>query len=151
MTPKQPARRFLAPQARAGNGLGYLGRPERDLPIVADEKHVVDRIKGATSLSDEPEALSKTEWTAHIDKRAKLLAEQQQKFESKTRDQARRLMDFETRLTTAQQEARNRCIDVSSEVRLLRHMQQSGKEVRHLERRLGSVERKVWRDMDEAA
>jgi hypothetical protein len=143
---RRPARRFLAPQARSGNGLGYLGQPDREYPLAPDPPDVVARIGEARAMCDEPEALDAQDYRLHIDKRAIMLAEQQQKFESRAREQSRRLMDFETRLVSAHDEARRRCIDVSSEVRLLKHMQQSGKEVRHLERRLGAVERKVWRD-----
>lgn len=146
-------RRFLAPKARAGNGMGYISQPLRPLEskTTADEPHIVERIASATSLCDEPEALTADEWKAHIDKRAISAEEQRRKFESAARDRERRLMDFEQRLTTAHAEARRRCIDVSSEVRLLKHMQANGKQVRHLEQRLGAVERKVWRDIDQAA
>jgi hypothetical protein len=34
---------------------------------------------------------------------------------------------------------------------VLRRMQAAGKQVRHLENRLVVVERKVWRDLDQAA
>lgn len=148
-----PARRFLAPKARAGNGHGYLTQPTRPLEstINADEEHIVERVLSATAMCDEPEALTEAEWKAHIDKRAITAEEQRRKFESAARDRERRLMDFEQRLVTAHAEARRRCIDVSSEVRLLKHMQSSGKQVRHLEQRLGAVERKVWRDFDQAA
>jgi hypothetical protein len=147
-----PARRFLAPKARAGTGTGYLSQPLRPLEskATADEPHVVERIAGATNLCDEPEALTRDEWEAHIDKRAKAIEEQRRKFESAARDRERRLLTFEQRLTTAHAEARRRCVDVSSEIRLLRHMQSSGKQVRHLEQRLGAVERKVWREIDAA-
>jgi hypothetical protein len=30
---------------------------------------------------------------------------------------------------------------------LVQHMRNAGKHVRHLERRLGAIERKVWRDV----
>jgi phage gp16-like protein len=52
----------------------------------------------------------------------------------------------------ATREARSakRRIDVGSEVRFLRLMQQQGKKVRHLEQRLVLIERKVYRE-DEAA
>lgn len=148
-----PARRFLAPQARAGDGIGYLSQPSRPLESTtnADPEHVVERVLSATAMCDEPEALTQAEWEVHIDKRAILAEEQRRKFESAARDRDRRLMDFEERLVTAQTEARRRCIDVTSEVRLLRHMQSNDKQVRHLEQRLGAVERKVWRDLDQAA
>ena len=145
-----PTRRFLAPQGRSGNGLGYLSQPGREYPQAPDPPDVVARIAEARAMCDEPEALDRQDYELHIDQRAKEHAEQQRKFETARREQARRLMDFEQRLTTAHQEARRRCIDVTSEIRLLRHMQQSGKQVRHLEQRLGAVERKVWRDQDAA-
>lgn len=145
------ARRFLAPQARAGNGHGYTSTPEREYPQAPDPPDIVARIGEARAMCDEPEALDAQDHRLHIDERAKEQAEQLRKFESARRDQARRLMNFETRLVTAQTEARRKCIDVSSEVRLLKHMQQSGKQVRHLEQRLGAVERKVWRELGEAA
>lgn len=147
------SRRFLAPKARAGNGHGYLSQPLRPLTStsIPDEPHIVERIASATNLADEPETLTRDEWDIHIDKRAKAAEEQRRKFESAARDRERRLLTFEQRLVTAQTEARKRCIDVTSEVRLLKHMQTAGKQVRHLERRLGAVERKVWRDLDQAA
>lgn len=149
----RPARRFLAPGARAGDGHGYLNKPQTRLDATqeADPPEVVALIASATRTQDEPEGLDAEEWTQHIDKRAKELEEQRRKFESASRDRERRLLTFEDRLVTAHAEARKRCIDVSSEIRLLRHMQSAGKEVRHLERRLGAVERKVWRELDEAA
>lgn len=100
----------------------------------------------ARAMIEEPEPLDAQQWTDHVNERAKRDAEQRQKFEAAAREQARRLMDFETRLVSAHDQARLRCIDVSSEVRLVRHMQQQGKNVRHLEKRLYTIERKVWKD-----
>lgn len=145
------ARRFLAAQARAGNGHGYLSQPEREYPLAADPPDVVERIASRTSMCDEPEALDAQDYKMHVDQRAKEHAEQQRKFETRQREQARRLMDFEQRLVTAQTEARMRRIDVTREVRLLRNMQQAGKQVRHLEQRLFALERKACRELDEAA
>jgi predicted RNase H-like nuclease (RuvC/YqgF family) len=141
-----PARRFLAAQARAGNGLGYLSQPDREFPTVADPPEVVARIAEARTIRDEPEALDTGDYRRHIDKRAKLVEDQRQKFETKAREQARRLMNFEERLTAVREQARRRHIDISSEVRLLRHMRQSAKRIRHLEQRLGALERRIWRD-----
>jgi DNA repair exonuclease SbcCD ATPase subunit len=146
MDARPPARRFLAPQARSGNGLGYLSQPAREFPIAADPPEVVERVAAQTDWRDEPEGLDRLDYELHIDERAIQHAEQQRKFETAQREQARRLMDFEQRLVTAHKEAQRRCIDVASEVRLLRHMQSAGKQVRHLEQRLGVIERKVWRD-----
>lgn len=95
---------------------------------------------------DEPQALTKRQWKDHVDKRSKMAEEQRQKFETAQREQSRRLLSFEQRLVSAHDEARKRCIDVREEVRLVRHMQDKGKNVRHLEARLFVIERKVWKD-----
>lgn len=121
-----PKGRFLAPKARPGDGHGYVDIPELGMRL-------------------EPECLDEQDWAMHIDKRAKDMAVQQQKFEEAAREQTRRLLTFEERLVSAHEEARRRCIDVSSEVRLVRHMQEQRKNVRHLEKRLFVIEQKVWR------
>lgn len=146
--PRNPARRFLAAGARGGNGHGYLSTPQRELPLLADEKDVLDRIATATSMSDEPESLDAQDWKAHIDERHKTIEQQRRKFEAARIDQERRLLTFEQRLVKTQAEARRQHIDVSGEVRQLRHMQAKAKDVRHLETRLGTMERKVYRDVD---
>lgn len=125
--PYEPRRRFLAPMARPGDGLGYIDIPE-------------------LGMRGEPEALDADDWKRHVDLRSKRDEEQRQKFEAVSREQARRLLSFEERLVSAHEEARRRCVDVSSEVRLVRHMQVRGKNVRHLEARLFVIERKVWKD-----
>lgn len=48
--PRQPAGRFLGP-------IGLRYKPLRDLPLVRDEQDLVDRIKAATSIRDEPECI----------------------------------------------------------------------------------------------
>jgi hypothetical protein len=54
-----PSRKFLAPRAAAGSdGLGYRSTPLRPLPIVADQTETVERIRSATNIADEPEAIS---------------------------------------------------------------------------------------------
>src|SRR5690349_7648263 len=130
--PNPDAPRFLAPKARRGDGWGYADIPQ-------------------LGMREEPECLTENEWLAHVAKRAQDFEEQQRKFEEAKLEQARRLKTFEERLESATREARTakRRIDVVNEVRLLRHMQQSGKEVRHLERRLYLLERKVWRQGDD--
>lgn len=131
-TPKQPKPskpRFLAPKGRRGDGLGYVDNPHM-------------------AMREEPECLSAQEWRDHVEKRADTAAEQLQKFEDRKREEARRLLTFEERLTAAMAHARTAKwrADISSEVRLLRQMQAAGKEVRHLEKRLHMIERKVWRE-----
>lgn len=137
--------RFLLPRAGRGDGLGYIDRPLRELQP-GDPPERVEAIRSASAMIDEPECLDADDWALHIDKRAKFAEEQRQKFEEASRERERRLMGFEQRLVAAQTEARRRCIDVTREVRLLQDMQARQKSVRHLEQRLGVVERKVWRD-----
>lgn len=100
---------------------------------------------------DEPQALTKRQWKDHVNERSKRDEEQRRKFEAAAIEQARRLMSFEERLVSAHDEARRRCVDVSSEVRLVRHMRDQGKAVRHLETRLFVIERKVWSELEDAA
>ena len=116
-------------------------------PRVASDAESLGYTELASRAGDELEPLDAQQWAAHIDERAKRDEEQRQKFEAASREQARRLMNFEERLVSAHDEARRRCIDVSSEVRLVRHMRNTGKSVRHLETRLFAIERKVWKDM----
>lgn len=118
-------RRFLASKARQGDGFGYVDRPEM-------------------AMRDEPEALTAEEHARHIDQDSRRAAEQQQAYESAQRERERRLMTFDQRLAKAQLEAKRKVIDISSELWALRQMQHAGKKVRHLETRLGAIERKVW-------
>jgi hypothetical protein len=149
-------KRFLAPQGRSGDGHGYLTQPQRPYPEHADADELyreAERVAAASAMCDEPEALSLEEWSAHIDERAKEFAKQQQKFEDAQREQARRLLTFEERLdvvTAAARQARHR-VDITRDLALLRHMAQSGKGVRHLERRLFLIERKVFSKPDAEA
>lgn len=59
-----PARKFIAPQARSGDGHGYLNRPPRPLPEAIDpigdyrDAELVAKIADATDYCDEPEAIS---------------------------------------------------------------------------------------------
>jgi hypothetical protein len=136
--------RFLMPGGGQGpERLGYSHEPLRRLQPDTDETK--DRIASATDLRDEPESLDFDDYGRFIDPEKVMRERQRIKLEIAERERNRRLLSFEERLQSAQAEARLRRIDVTSEVRLLKHMQQSGKEVRHLERRLGAVERKVWR------
>jgi hypothetical protein len=137
--------RFLMPGGGQGpERLGYSHEPLRRLN--SDTPETKDRIAAATDLRDEPESLDLEDYKRFIDPEKVMRERQRIRLEVAELERARRLLSFEERLTIAQVEARSRRIDVTSEVRLLKHMQQSGKEVRHLEQRLGVVERKVWRN-----
>jgi hypothetical protein len=127
--------RYLAPKARRGDGHGYVDMP-------------------AMGMHEEPECLTEAEWKLHVARtEGETDEERKQAFAAKQLEDARRLLSFEDRLTAATAEARasKHRLDISSEVRLLRQMQQQGKEVRHLEQRLFVIERKVWRADKDAA
>lgn len=94
----------------------------------------------------EPQPLSDDEYEIHVLGRAQTLAQQQAAIEQARLAQAQRLLTAEERLKRVQDEARCRCIDISSDARLLRMMLTSGKQARHVERKLGMVERRVYRE-----
>lgn len=120
------ARRFLAPKARAGNGFGYVDKPEM-------------------AMRDEPEALTAEEHALHIDQDSKRAAEQQKAFDDAQREKKWRMMTFDQGLADVQLEAQAKRIDISSDLWAIRQMQRAGKKVRHLEARLGAIRRKVYR------
>lgn len=55
---RAPGRRFLAAQARSGNGHGYVTQPPRKVGKAPDSPEVVEQIAAAVSLTDEPECIS---------------------------------------------------------------------------------------------
>jgi hypothetical protein len=102
----------------------------------------------ALAMRDEPEALSRDDYERHVLGRAFSAAEQQAALEAVVLERERRVMSIEERFAAAQVEARRRSVDVSGQVRLLAQMLAHGKEPRHLERRLGELERKAFRQFD---
>lgn len=131
---------------------GKKVEPKRATPreISGPEAHGYTSEPGR-ALRGEPECLGAADWDIHVGKRSETVEEQRRRFEAARIEEERRLLTVEQRLVTAHEEARRRCIDVSSEAFVLRRMLAAGKNVRHMETRLGSLERKVWRDLDEAA
>lgn len=116
-----PARRFLAPAARQGDGKGYLSQPIRPYPIVADPPEVLERIRDATSTNDEIEAPSDAWVNAEADlaaerNRLRLLRQAEQ-----ARD-ARRQITIENRMRDAQRRAKLKHIDLGHEMHCLRKM-----------------------------
>lgn len=139
-----PARRFLAPQGRAGNGHGYLSQPARQYPVVADEPEVVERIRTATSTCDEPEAPS----DAWVDAEADLAAERNRVRllrQAELAQQARQHITVENRMRDAERRAKLKHVDVSRELFLLSKMLERGNEaaatgrLENLEARLDGV------------
>jgi hypothetical protein len=116
-----PARRFIAPQARSGNGHGFLSQPLRPLPEVADNPDLVARIGGATHYCDEPEAVgpdivdAQTELARTYDRlRYQAEVEQAQKD--------RRMLSIEQRMADAVRRAKLRHADVSGEMHVIKQM-----------------------------
>lgn len=145
-----PARRFLAPAARQGDGKGYLSQPERELPPVADPPDVIERVAGATAMCDEPEAPS----AAWVDAEAELAAERNRLRLLKQAETARGIrqtLSIENRMLDAHRRARLKHVDVTSEFFVLRKMLERGntkaasERLEHLEARLDGV------PLDEAA
>jgi len=130
--PREHQPRLLVPGAkrRGSDPKGYT-----DIPALA--------------MRDEPEALSRDDYERHVLGRAQSAAEHQAALEAARLEVSRREMSFDERLASATLEAKRRSIDVSSDVRLLAHLRAQKKDVKHLERRLGSLERKVFREFDD--
>lgn len=121
------ARRFLAPQARAGNGLGYLSQPERPLLPGGDPPDVVEKIRTATAMCDEPEAPS----AAWVDAEAELAAERNRLRLLKLAETARGIrqtLTIENRMRDAHRRAKLKRIDLTGEFHIMRMMLDRGKE-----------------------
>jgi len=118
------SRRFLAAQARSGNGHGYLSQPDRPYPIVADEPEVVEQVKAATAMCDEPEAPS----PAWVDAESELAAERNRLRllrEAELKREARKGVSFESRVADAERRAKVKRWDsrmVSTEMLVVRKM-----------------------------
>jgi hypothetical protein len=119
-------RRFLAPQARAGNGHGYLSQPQRQYPPVADEPDIVARIAECRAMCDEPEAPSQ----AWVNAEAELAAERNRLRllrQAEERQQARRHITIENRMKAAQNRAKLKRLDLTREFFVMRKMLERGK------------------------
>lgn len=127
------ARRFLAPQARSGNGLGYLSQPPRPLPEVADSPEVIERIRSATSTCDEPESPSK----AWVDAEVELAAERNRLRllkQAETARGVRQTLSLESRMLDANRRAKLKHIDLTGEFHVMRKMLDRGNEATATER-----------------
>jgi hypothetical protein len=143
------ARRFMLPGAGKGStSLGYTGQPIRELPLVADEPAVVERIAEACSMRDEPEAPSE----AWLDAAADLafMRNQQARLADIAQAQGMRpLLSLEQRMMDAQRRAKLQHVDCRSEFTAVRRMleaarleseRRGARTVRAAERRLERVE-----------
>lgn len=142
--PKPSPSRFLAPQAKAGNGFGYLTRPLRSLPEHSDPDQIAReaaRVAEAVNLCDEPEAAG----DAWVDAQAELAARRD--LQRRIADHAqmqhdRRRLKVESRMLDADRRARLQRIDVRREMFLLAGMLSHGRRAAALER-LERLERRL--------
>jgi hypothetical protein len=112
-------RRFLA--RGSGNGHGYLTQPQRELPPVADESDVVERIASATALVDEPEAPS----PAWVDAEAELAVERNRLRHLAVvaqRVEIRRELSVEDRIRDAQRRAKDQHRNIRNDVFVIERM-----------------------------
>jgi hypothetical protein len=139
------ARRFMLPGAGKGStSLGYTTQPIRDLPIVADEPHVIERIASATDTRDEPESPS----PAWVDAESELAAERNRVRllkQAEMAQQARKHITTENRMRDAQRRAKLKHVDITGELFVMRKMLTRGNEqsavtrLEQLEARLDGV------------
>lgn len=121
------ARRFLAPQARAGDGRGYLNQPDREYPLAPDPPDVVERIAECRSMCDEPEAPS----AAWVDAEAELAVERNRLrllHRAELAQQARVFVSVENRMRDADRRAKLQHVDLTSEFFVMRKMLARGKD-----------------------
>jgi hypothetical protein len=114
--PRTPPGRFLA--SGAGNGHGYRTRPLRDLPIVADELEVVDRIREATNIRDEPETIGPAILASYAEVNRRILT-QQHIIEVAEAQERRPELTPQNRLADIQRRAKNAHVDLSHEIHLV--------------------------------
>jgi hypothetical protein len=121
------ARRFLAPQARAGNGHGYYDRPQRPISqAIADDEATVERVASFTSLCDEPESPSK-DW---VDAESELAAERNRVrllAQAQAARESRAGVSIENRIKDAERRARKRRVHVNPTVFVIRQQVERGK------------------------
>jgi hypothetical protein len=112
---------FLAPGGRSGNGHGYLTRPPRGLPLVADQPETAARIGEARTLADEPEAPSE----AWVDAEAELAVERNRVrhlVAVAERREMRRELSVEDRIRDAVRRAKVQRVDISRDLFVIRKM-----------------------------
>lgn len=122
-----PARKFIAPQARAGNGHGYLSQPPRPLPEVADQPDLIAKIATATHYCDEPEAISPDIVNAQADLgrtydrlRHDADVEQREHNRKALVEAVGPLIAAEHRMAEARRRAKLQHVDISHELHIMR-------------------------------
>lgn len=133
--PRQPARKFLAPGGRSGNGHGFYTQPQRPLPHGADTPELAleaGRVADRTHLCDEPEfpgsaivdAYGELARTYDMVRRAR---------EREERQEARALLTAEQRLKDAQHRAKRQHVNLTGEFHKVRSMLDRAKRGGHKE------------------
>jgi hypothetical protein len=120
-------RRFLAPQARSGNGHGYYDRPQRPISqAIADDEATVERVASFTSLCDEPEAPS-GDW---VDAEAELAVERNRQrllAQAGAAREARAGVSIENRIKDAERRAKARRVNITRPLFIVRRQLAKGK------------------------
>lgn len=117
------APRFLAPGASAGDGKGYRHAPPRrlDKGAPADPPAVVERVRAAASLRDEPEAIGPAILDPQGDDAA-YLDRLRRDAELQAAILARRALASEDRLREIMRRAKLKRVDVRKEVYVMEAM-----------------------------
>jgi hypothetical protein len=127
-------RRFLAPGARVADGHGYYGRPQRPISTaIPDDEATIERVASFTSLCDEPEAPSKDWVDAESElaverNRLRLLAQAEQARE------ARAGVSIENRIRDTARRAKQRRVDIGTQLLFVEKALKRGKVQNALER-----------------
>jgi DNA polymerase III gamma/tau subunit len=120
-------RRFLAPQARAGNGHGYYDRPQRPISqAIADDEATVERVASFTNLCDEPESPGR-DW---VDAESELAAQRSRLLLLKQAEEARAAREgvsIENRIRDAQRRAKAKRIQVFADLHAIKRHLARGK------------------------
>jgi hypothetical protein len=109
------ARQFIAPNARAGNGHGYLTQPQRQMPIVADPPEVVARIAEATSTTDEPECISEAILDAY-GKDARSFSERRHRKEVLSARERRKDLPVKHRIADVERRAKQQHVNLRGDL-----------------------------------
>ena len=109
--PRQPAGRFLGP-------IGLRHSPMRQLPTVRDEQDLIDRIKAATSIRDEPECIGPAILDSYAESNA-FRHSQQHMADVLAAQQLRPQLKAEDRLKDVHRRAKHAHVDLSHEIRIM--------------------------------
>lgn len=113
-------RRFLVPNARRGNGLGYDNRPQRILNGTlahVDEPAAIEKIASRTAMCDEPECIS--DGIVSYTETAMKAATLRHAAEVQDAQEARTVLTAEQRVFNAAARARRQHVDLGKDLHLV--------------------------------